>query len=103
MQMTPLPFWLTMVSRAMAVLPVHHAAHAAVEKQHLAVGRAGKSVHAGDAVAHGQNRANLLGKHIRRPREHRFLQKRDHIALRGSKLFQRALFLAKSWERDPVV
>ena len=82
---------------------LHHAAHAAVEKQHLAVGRAGKSVHAGDAVAHGQNRADLLGKHIRRPREHRFLQKRDHIALRGSKLFQRALKLAQSAARAPVV
>ena len=76
---------------------------AAVEKQHLAIGGALQPVHAGNAVADGQNGADLLRHGLRRPREHRLFQQRDDVALRGGELFERVLELAQASARAPVV
>ena len=72
-------------------------------KQHLAIVGALQPVHAGNAVADGQNGADLLCHGLRRPREHRLLQQRDNVALRGGELFERVLELAQASARAPVV
>ena len=75
---------------------LHHAAHAAVKEQNLAVRRVRKAGHLRDAVAHGEHCADLLRERFWRPVAHHVFEQRDDVALCAERALQIVLELAES-------